>query len=166
MIQLRQARADETDLAMGFIDQAKAYLKEQGIDQWQQGYPDRACIQADLAAQTGYFLVEDQEAVGYLCIDFDGEPSYENLKGNWHSGGAYGVIHRMAIGRARQGTGLASRAFALAEDLCRKRAVHSIRVDTDGDNRKMRHLLKKNGYTYCGAVFFDYSEKIAFDKVF
>lgn len=44
--------------------------------------------------------------------------------------------------------------------------ISNFRVDTDSDNKKMQHILKKNGFDYCGTIWFDNSEKIAFDKKF
>ena len=35
-------------VAMKLIDQAKAFLKRQGVGQWQKEYPDRNCIAADI----------------------------------------------------------------------------------------------------------------------
>ncbi len=37
---LKLAILEETSLAVHLIDQGKAFLKSQGIDQWQNGYPD------------------------------------------------------------------------------------------------------------------------------
>ena len=55
--------------------------------------------------------------------------------------------------------------FRFAEELCRERDIRSIRVDTDADNRMMQRVLEKQGFTYCGTVCFDNSEKIAFEKL-
>lgn len=167
MVSLLAAKETEQDQAMAFINQAKAYLKTQGIDQWQKGYPDAACIQQDLASGKGFFLLDGAEAVGYLCIDFDGEPAYEGLVGAWQSGPgtAYATVHRMAISSAYRGKGIASLAFALVEKLCHERSISSIRVDTDADNQKMQHILRKSGFAYYGTITFDNSEKIAFEKL-
>lgn len=185
MITLREAASDELNEAMAIINAAKRHLKAQGIDQWQTGYPDEACIRRDIAAQKGFFIVdrgegnaegEDgegaegkavrEEILGYLCIDFDGEPAYEGLKGAWHTQGAYVVIHRMAFSEFARGRGLSARVFPLVEDMSRRRGVHACRVDTDADNGKMLHILRKNGFAHCGTIWFDNSEKVAFDKVF
>lgn len=163
-MELRKAKGDELDTAMALIDQAKAFLKQQGVDQWQSGYPDRDCIAADIAAEKGYFCVENGTVAGYLCIDFDGEPAYASLNGTWLTQETYVVVHRMALDDRVKGRGLASRVFALVEELARGKGVHSFKVDTDRDNRIMRHLLEKNGFSYCGTIRFDNSEKVAFEK--
>lgn len=164
-MELRKAEVRELDIAMELIDQAKASLRAQGVDQWQSGYPDRECLRSDLERGTGYFCVEDGAAVGYLCVDFDGEPAYDTLDGAWLTEQPYVVVHRLALDDRVKGRGLASRVFALVEDLAGKRGIHSFKVDTDRDNRVMRHLLEKNGFTCCGTIRFDNSEKIAFEKL-
>lgn len=50
--------------------------------------------------------------------------------------------------------------------MSRRRGVHACRVDTDADNGKILNILKKNGFAHCGTIWFDNSEKVAFDKVF
>ena len=55
MARLRLAEQEEWATALEIIDQAKAFLKEQGIDQWQKGYPDAECIRRDIAGEKGLF---------------------------------------------------------------------------------------------------------------
>lgn len=166
MITFRLVRADEKDTAMAIINTAKAHLKAQGVDQWQKGYPDEACIEGDIAAKKAYFIVEEEAVLGYVCVDFDGEPAYNELKGTWNTPEEYVVLHRMAFTDNARGKGISSVVFRLVEALSIERGVHACRVDTDGGNAKMKHILKKNGFLYCGTIWFDNSEKIAFDKSF
>lgn len=77
----------------------------------------------------------------------------------------YGVVHRMAIDDVCKGKGAAPAFFRFAEELCKERDIRSNRVDTDADNRMMQRVLEKQGFTYCGTVCFDNSEKIAFEKL-
>ena len=76
----------------------------------------------------------------------------------------YAVIHRMAFDRRFVGRGLSAAALRLAEDLCREQGAAAIRIDTDPQNRRMQHILEKNGYRRCGTVLFQVSGKVAFDK--
>lgn len=166
MIKLRLAKSDEADTAMEIINSAKAFLKAQGVDQWQTGYPDDKIIKQDIATGKGYFAVDDDQILGYLCVDFDGEPAYDGLKGEWQSNADYVVVHRLAFGPAARGKGASGAVFSLVEELSRQKGVHYFRIDTDGDNQIMQHVIKKNGFTYRGKIWFDNSDKIAFDKEF
>lgn len=118
MRRLRAAALSEVELAMDIINQAKAHLRAQGIDQWQTGYPDRDCLERDVRTGKGYFLEEDGIPLGYLCVDFDGEPAYDHLNGTWAREEPYVVVHRLALSDAARGRGAAGTAFQLVEDLC------------------------------------------------
>lgn len=163
---LKIACSHEESIAMDFINEAKALLKSRGVDQWQRGYPNEDTIRSDIAGQRGYFLMSEGRYLAYMCIDFDGEPAYDGLNGHWlNNDSPYGVLHRLAIGADSRGKGLATVSFKLAEELMQSRGVGSFRVDTDEDNAVMKHLLAKNGFTYCGTIWFDNSVKIAYEKL-
>ncbi len=158
------AQKHEDVKAMEFIDSAKAHLKEQGIDQWQNGYPDLACIQEDIEKKNGFFLEDQGEFLGYMCIVFDGEPAYAGLQGSWLKDEDYVVVHRIALSDTYREKGLSHYVFDLVSDYAKSKGVHYFRIDTDEDNHKMKHILTKNGFTYRGTIWFDNSEKIAYDK--
>ena len=103
MRRLRAAALSEVELAMDIINQAKAHLRAQGIDQWQTGYPDWDCLERDVRTGKGYFLEEDGIPLGYLCVDFDGEPAYDHLNGTWAWEEPYVVAHRLALSDAARG---------------------------------------------------------------
>ena len=162
---LQPADIKEAETAMALIDEAKEFLKTQGVDQWQSGYPDMKTISEDLSRGRGYFITDGSKTAAYLCIDFAGESSYETLQGNWKSDLPYAVVHRMAISGAYRGLGIASIAFGLVEKLCIQKGIYSVRVDTDENNAIMRHVLTKNGFDYCGTIWFDNSVKLAYEKI-
>ncbi len=165
-MELRNVELNEIEIAMSIINSAKKHLKEQGINQWQSGYPDLACIKSDALNKIGYFIIDDDVILGYLCVDFSGEPAYEHINGNWASDEDYVVVHRMAFAENSRGKKLSDVVFELVIKMCEKRSIHYFRVDTDADNLKMQHILKKNGFIFRGTICFDNSEKIAFDKRF
>ncbi len=49
-MRLRKVSIEEKHVAMEIIDMAKLHLREQGIDQWQDGYPNLDSIRADIMA--------------------------------------------------------------------------------------------------------------------
>lgn len=166
MIQTRSATPKDIKSIMLIINQAKAYLKNQGVDQWQTGYPNEESIQADVAAGIGYVFTDNEQIAAYACITFEPEEFYNHLQGQWKSNLPYAAIHRAAVNDAYRGQGLSDKIFAFAQELCISKGVHSIKVDTDNDNATMKHILQKNGFEYCGIVCFDNSDKIAFEKLF
>lgn len=161
----RKATEKDLQTATALIEQAKVFLRENGVDQWQTGYPNEGAIAGDLQRGEGYVMEAEGQVRGYACICFTGEPCYNDLEGKWLSDLPYGVVHRMAIDDVCKGKGAAPAFFRFAEELCKERDIRSIRVDTDADNRMMQRVLEKQGFTYCGTVCFDNSEKIAFEKL-
>lgn len=141
-------------------------MKNQGIDQWQHGYPDKNSILQDIHNGKGYFLTDGHDCFAYLCMDFDGEPAYNDIKGKWltEQDANYMVIHRLAFNERYRGIGLSSAVFNLAEQFCKENRIKSIRVDTDENNQIMQHIMHKVGFTYCGTIWFAGSDKIAYEK--
>ena len=160
---MKLVKAKEKDIhrSMELIEQARTFLRENGVDQWQDGYPDEAVVRADAAAGLPVY----GGRVGYLCADFDGEPAYGGIEGRWLSEQPYVVVHRLALDNAVKGRGLASQVFRLVEELALARGVHSFKIDTQTDNKRMRHLLEKNGFQYCGTILFDGDKKLAYEKL-
>lgn len=163
LLQLAEMRDIET--AVSLINDGRQYLKEQGSDQWQNGYPDAEIIREDILCRRGYFITDGDDKLAYLCLDFKGEPAYTDIKGKWKSNQPYAVIHRVAVSRDKVGNGLSAAIFHLSEELCREKGIYSMRADTDLKNKIMQHILKKHGFEYCGTVWFVDSDKLAFEKV-
>lgn len=164
-MEFRKAGTKDVPVIMHLIEEAKVFLRQKGVDQWQNGYPNEEAVLTDVKEGVGYVLVTENKTIGYACISFAGEPCYDDLKGNWLSQQPYAVIHRMTIDNAYKGRGLAGAFFDFAKTLCIQRGICSMKVDTDADNKMMQRVLKKEGFTYCGTVCFDNSEKIAFEKI-
>lgn len=165
-MEFRKTVEADIDRILCIIGQAQDYLKEQGIDQWQNGYPGQETIAEDVQNGYGYVLLMKDIVVGTVAVTFDGEKTYDRIyEGKWLCDRDYATIHRIAVDAGYKGTGLASEIIGNIEQMCRDRAVHSIRVDTHRRNTSMQRLLEKNGFLYCGIIYLeDHSERIAFEK--
>ncbi|MGE1062527.1 GNAT family N-acetyltransferase [Megasphaera paucivorans] len=163
-MELRLAQASDINRIYEIIMQGRNFLKRCGVNQWQNGYPNKENIMEDIERQTGYMLCDAEKSAAYACIDFDGEPAYDHLRGTWLDQNDYAVIHRMAVDDSYKGQGLAKQFFEKIETFVCARGILSIRVDTDNDNSIMKHLIEKSGYVYCGTIWFDNSIKIAYQK--
>lgn len=147
------------------IKDGKEFQKQQGFTQWTEEYPNIDIIREDIKTEKGYVVKVENEIAGYLCIDFTGEPAYDNIQGKWRTKEPYAVIHRMAFSKKFQGIGLTETVIHSIEELCLLKGIKSIRVDTDFPNKRMQHILEKNGFQKCGIIIFQGSEKIAYDKI-
>ena len=152
---------------MKIIKQAQDYFKEQGIDQWQNNYPNPDTIKNDINKEEGYVLIEDNEILGTAAVSFKGEKTYDNIyDGKWLGNEKFVVIHRIAVNSNLKGKGLAGEIIKNVEKLCLDKNVHSIKMDTHEDNISMQNSLKKNGFKYCGVIYLeDKSKRIAFEKL-
>ncbi len=149
----RRAEPEDGDTVMALAEDASAYLRSQGVDQWQDGYPSRRIIDGDIAGRRGWLFTRGGEPAGYCCLLMEREPSYDRIDGSWLTDGdAYCAIHRTMIAQEYRGTGLAAEMFALAEELALGCGKLSVRVDTHPDNGPMHGLVKKTGYTLCGII--------------
>ena len=81
-MELRKAKREDLEQIMELIDNAKCFLRSQGVDQWQNGYPDKDCLEKDIEKEIGYLCMLDGRPAGYVCIDFNGEPAYNTLSGS------------------------------------------------------------------------------------
>lgn len=147
------------------IQQAIVRRKNDGSQQWQDGYPNEDVIKQDIAKGIGYVLTDDNTIIGYAAILFNDEPAYKLIKGTWLTNEEFIVVHRVAISDNYIGKGLAQKIFLFTEDLALENKIFSIKVDTNFDNIPMLKILEKLGYSYCGEVSFRGNARKAFEKI-
>ena len=166
-MEFRKAVESEINDIMKIITQAQAYFKENGINQWQNNYPNVETISSDIANKNSYVLIKDNSIVATAMVSFDGEKTYDAIyQGEWISNNEYAVIHRIAVDKTYKGLGLSSEIIKNVEELCLNKGVYSIKVDTHEENISMQKLLKKNEFQYCGIIYLeDRNERIAFEKI-
>ena len=166
-MEFHKAIEEDINSIMNIIRQAQDYFKEQGINQWQDNYPNFESVKNDIKNKNGYILLKDNIIVGTVAVSFDGEKNYKNIYGGkWFSSGAYAVIHRIAIDASNKGLGLSSIIIKNIEKICLNMGVHSIKIDTHKENISMQKMLSKNGFIYCGLIYLENSsERMAFEKL-
>lgn len=168
----RHAAPEDVERILQIIAQAQRQMREAGSRQWQNGYPAREHIEADLRHGYGYVLqhpgsTEPEAVIAYGAVVFDGEAAYEGLyEGSWLGAGEYVVLHRLAVADGSKERGVAGEFFRRTERMARERGAASFRVDTNFDNRRMLRILPREGFSYCGKVRYESGERLAFEKRF
>ena len=153
MTLLRRATAADLPAIFAIVGQAQAFLGSQGIDQWQDGYPDEQIMRADIANGTGYVLEQDGRIIGITTLTFTGEPTYDQIyDGAWTTTAPYACVHRLALSASARGTGASSELMREIERIVLFHGFVNIRIDTHHGNLVMQGMLLKNGYTPCGTI--------------
>lgn len=161
----RPAMPEDVPAIMTLVEAGVRRLAAMGVDQWQDGYPNRGRIEQDVAEGIGYVIEENDRVVAYGAVIFTGEEAYRAIDGRWLTDEEnYVVVHRMCVAEEVVGHGFGRRFMEAAEQLSRGR-VQSFRVDTHADNRVMQSLLPRLGFTRCGIIYFESRHLVAFEKI-
>ena len=161
----RKATTSEIPQIWEILQQAIIRRKNEGSNQWQDGYPNPEVIQKDIQKGVGYVLVEGETIVGYTAVLINDEPEYANIKGEWLTNGDFVVVHRVAIAENYLGKGLAKKIFGYIDEMARKANIYCIKADTNYDNFAMIKIFEKLGYSYCGLVHLRGCPRNAYEKV-
>ena len=140
---------EDIDDVWCIICQAKEFMAQRGTFQWDEGYPLKSEIIADIVQGDAYVLCCNNDIAAYGVISFKGESIYDSIQGKWLTDGDYGVIHRVAVDNKYRNKGLATKLMSLIESVAIDKDVHSLKVDTKYDNTFMRRILIKLKYKYC-----------------
>lgn len=146
----------QPDALSGATGELPEYLQPEGI-QMEELLPEEIQAATDTAESPG-------KVIAYGAVAFDGEQAYDAIEGTWLTGGAYVVLHRLAVADGEKGRGRAREFMQHVEATARRRGVGSFRVDTNFDNRYMLRLLARLGFVYCGKVRYRSGERLAFEK--
>lgn len=151
---IRTARESDTEAIMRLVAQAQRFMAQNGLDQWQDGYPQRERIEQDIAQKIGYVVCENENPVAYFAVLLCDEPDYHEIyEGEWKTAGEYATIHRAAVSDAARGKGLASRIFSFALEHAKQNDQKSLRIDTHEQNAPMRHAIAKFGFEQRGVIY-------------
>jgi GNAT superfamily N-acetyltransferase len=163
--ELRKAKPEEQDVIWEILQHAIERRKQDGSNQWQDGYPNPAVVRNDIEKGYGFVLAEGDAIAGYCAILVNDEPAYQGIEGQWLTDGDFVVYHRVAISPDHLGKGLAQEMIRQIHGVALEQQIHSVKVDTNFDNAGMLKILEKMGYVYCGEVYFRGSARKAFEKV-
>ncbi|PKB15856.1 GNAT family N-acetyltransferase [Flavobacterium sp. 5] len=161
----RKATTSEIPAIWNILQQAIARRKEDGSDQWQDGYPNPEVVKKDVDAGQGFVLTEGENIIGYTAVLVNDEPEYAKIIGEWLSNDTFVVFHRVAISENYLGKGLSKKILDFIEEFALSNNIYSVKADTNFDNIAMLKIFEKSGYKYCGKVYFRGGERKAFEKV-
>ena len=157
---IRRATPADIGAMLDLYEASRRYMRATGnLTQWNDGYPARSDIEADIAAGNGYVGTVADEIVMAFALILGDDPTYRIIEqGAWLNDRPYGTIHRLGS------TGRCRGMLAACVDFCFGR-IDNLRLDTHADNRPMLTAVARLGFTRCGIIYCrDGSPRIAFQK--
>ena len=170
MLEIRKTTAADVDALIPIFDEARKTIAALGIDQWQNGYPNREVICADIEMFQSHCVLVDGEICGTFALIEDGGPTYNNIiDGEWLTGDSrehYFAIHRVAISVKSRGKGISTEIINYCSEKAQKAGKKSLRIDTHRGNIVMRKMLEKHGFIHCGTIYLESGdERVAYEKI-
>lgn len=167
----RLASKSDIPEIMAVVTEAKKLLKSEGNEQWPENYPNAEIFTEDIEKNYCYVLIVGHTIAGVATLWQEGDAPYENLiDGEWQNPSApYSTIHRVAISSEFRGQNLTGILFSHLFSYSYENGFHNVRIDTHDYNKRMQHIMKKNGFEYRGKIIVDdtgkheYSERLGFE---
>jgi GNAT superfamily N-acetyltransferase len=149
---------------LSLVSSVVARMRSQGIDQWDELYPNRDVLADDLGSGAGFGVFLDRTLVGYMCLNGTQSPEYASVAWGTSEGPVL-VIHRLCTRPQNQGQGLGQALVEFAQDRAQELGVRTIRLDAFTQNPWALRLYERNGYQRRGSVRFRKGEFFVYEKL-
>ncbi|MEA4815072.1 MAG: GNAT family N-acetyltransferase [Oscillospiraceae bacterium] len=144
--------ADLTEI-VSLFKKAIHSMDDKGIYQWDDIYPDEKILKSDIAGDTLYLYIIDEQPISVFVLNQICDPEYSD--GNWkYPLSSYAVVHRLCVDPDFQHMGIGTRTMLQVEKLAKSMGIESIRLDAFSLNPFALRLYEKLGYAQTGVVTF------------
>ncbi len=144
--------ADERDAEaiVALFKQAIAHMCANGIEQWDDKYPDADLLRGDIKSGEMRVLERGGDILAVVVINAKQDDEY--AQGDWRCGSNPAVIHRLCVHPKHQHQGIAAEVMRHAEQLIAKQGYDCIRLDAFTQNPYALRLYERFGYRKAGEV--------------
>ena len=148
---IRKAEISDLKNIMKMYNSCVGGMLKNGIDQWDETYPNAEIIAEDLELGT-YFVAEvDGQIVGGINIDRQQDPTYLDI--DWQDdSNQFLVVHRLGVKAENWGDGIGKVLMIFTEQLVKETGLSSIRLDTYSGNPKAMEFYLRLGYSELGTI--------------
>ena len=150
-MKIRIAKKSDLENIMRMYNSCVNGMIKNGIDQWDESYPNREIISEDINSKTYYILEIQEQVIGGINIDKYQDPTYLDI--NWRdNSNAFLVVHRLAVKEEFWNKKIGKSLMLFAEKLVIEKQLKSIRLDTYSGNPKAMEFYLQLGYTELGTI--------------
>lgn len=147
--------ADEDDIprVMQVVLRCIHSMREQGIYQWDEIYPDLESVVEDVRSQCLFVARQGERCVGSVCLNRNAPEQYRSVSWLYPSMSAL-VVHRLCVDPQWQRQGVARQLMDFAEQFAQSEGYASIRLDAYLGNPTAIQLYERRGYQRMREVHF------------
>jgi ribosomal protein S18 acetylase RimI-like enzyme len=129
-------------------------MRREGIEQWDDVYPDEATLRADVQARTMHLATrEGLGLIGAFVLNDYQNPEYAQVPWTITSQ-RVAVVHRLMVAPRHQRQGFAHQLMRLAEKHAGDAGYDAVRLDAFSENPRALRLYRELGYRDAGSVMF------------
>jgi len=148
---IRKAEISDLENIMLMYKSCVAGMIANGIDQWDESYPNAEVIMEDLIAQTYFVAIENNIIIAGINIDQNQDDTY--LAIDWEDKKTqFLVVHRLAVKVEFWNDGIGKSLMLFTENLVTEKGLNSIRLDTYSGNPKAMEFYRRLGYSELGTI--------------
>lgn len=151
-------KSEELDAILEMTRSCGRHMRKNGIDQWDENYPDRERLLNDIQTQTLFAFRENEQVLGIIVLNETQDPEYAEISWLTSESERNLVVHRLAVAPEHQGEGIARKLMDFAENLAKERGYASIRLDTFSQNPRNQRFYEARGYTKLEEVYLSYRD--------
>ena len=149
----------EIDAILTLTRACGRHMRDNGIDQWDENYPDRAVILHDVETETLFAYRDGDEVLGIVVLNEWQDEEYGDINWSTSDDDKNIVVHRLAVRPDQQGKGLGRKLMDFAEQWARENEYAAIRLDTYSQNPRNQRFYLNRGYTDLGPVYLKYKKE-------
>ena len=163
-MEIIKAIIKDTDEILNLIRSSSIKMYQEGIDQWDEIYPNKEIILNDIKNKELYVYKENAIILGIIVLNTFQDEEYKEIDWKYKDKTPL-VIHRLCIHPNSQGKGLAKKLLSFAENYAINNNYQTIRLDCFTKNKTATNLYIKNGYIIRGKVNFRKGQFYCLEKL-
>jgi GNAT superfamily N-acetyltransferase len=162
-IEIRQANLVDIAGLMDLVRVCILNMQSQGIDQWDDVYPDRGTIQRDVNDGAVFIAGIAGVIAGMAALNEHQDPEYTDVP--WRFLGRPAVIHRLMVAPATEGKGVARALMRFLETRGEGIGYNCIRLDVFAQNPRAERFYELSSYHRAGQVRFRKGNFYCYEKL-
>jgi GNAT superfamily N-acetyltransferase len=157
-VTIRLAEKLELPHIMKLFSHCTAHMIAQGIDQWDEHYPNAEVVEQSIVSGSMYAYFKDDLICGVITLHSSQPTEYETIQ--WQSGqdAECLVVYRLGVDPGLQGLGIATKLMGFAEWYAGNHSLSSIRLDCYSKNERALSFYQHLHYEIRGTVIFPHSD--------